>query len=121
MQRHPRLSRAEWQFLDELPSPERPYLSVISLWEAAMHQTLGKITFLPSFDTWLDLAVHQRTVRLLQVTLEIAKEIPKLPASFHGDPADRILAATCRVLNLPLMTHDHRMIRSRAVRIWHPI
>jgi len=29
MQRHLRLPRVKWQFLDELPSAERPYLSVI--------------------------------------------------------------------------------------------
>jgi PIN domain nuclease of toxin-antitoxin system len=42
----------------------------------------------------------------------------KLPRSFHQDPADRLIVATARALDVPLATHDSRIRRSRLVRLW---
>ena len=43
-----RLSRDEIRFLDDLPSENRPALSVISLWEVAMLVELGRVQLDPS-------------------------------------------------------------------------
>jgi len=43
-----------------------------------------------------------------------------LPASFHGDPADRLIVATARAHVLPLATHDAAIRRSRAAKLWKP-
>ena len=43
-----------------------------------------------------------------------------LPASFHGDPADRLIVATARAHAMPLATHDAAIRRSRAAKIWNP-
>src|SRR5204863_3003524 len=40
------------------------------------------------------------------------------PGSFHGDPADRLIVATARTHSLALATHDERIRKSRAVRLW---
>jgi len=44
--------------------------------------------------------------------------LDRLPAGFHGDPADRIIVATARAHGLPLATRDTNIRRSRAVKIW---
>ena len=47
-------------------------------------------------------------------------ELDNLPASFHGDPADRIIVATARAYGFPLATMDGNIRRSRAVKLWKP-
>jgi PIN domain nuclease of toxin-antitoxin system len=59
-------------------------------------------------------------VRLVSITPAIAADLGELPPSFHRDPADRIIVSTCRVLRLPLVTHDTRITRSRLVKRWKP-
>jgi PIN domain nuclease of toxin-antitoxin system len=44
------------------------------------------------------------------LTPEIAIESSHLPGDMHGDPADRILAATARILGATLLTKDQRLI-----------
>jgi PIN domain nuclease of toxin-antitoxin system len=41
---------------------------------------------------------------------QIAVEAVQLPPSLDGDPADQILVATARVLGIPLLTADRRLI-----------
>ena len=57
---------------------------------------------------------------LLDVTTEVAKELVRLPESFHRDPADRLIVATARALDLAVLTHDSTIRRSGLVRIWRP-
>ena len=72
------------------------------------------------FRDWLEAAAHPRSVRLLPIGPEVAVEIAALPPSFHRDPADRVIVATSRALDLPVLTHDDRIRRSRLVTRWRP-
>jgi PIN domain nuclease of toxin-antitoxin system len=110
----PRLTAA----LDGLPAQERPFLSDISLWEVAMLFERGRLHFTIPFDQWLETAAHARTVRLLPITPAVAAEVAALPKTFHRDPADRVIVATCRVLKLPLVSRDALITRSRLVKQW---
>jgi PIN domain nuclease of toxin-antitoxin system len=60
---------------------------------------------------WFDLAFADGNLKLLPVTPQIAIEAALLPDGFHGDPIDRIIAATARVHNLVLCTHDEKLLR----------
>ncbi len=46
----------------------------------------------------------------MELTPEIALEANRLPGRFHRDPADQILVATARELNLPLLTADAKIL-----------
>jgi PIN domain nuclease of toxin-antitoxin system len=59
-------------------------------------------------------------VRVVPITPAVAAEIALLPASFHRDPADRVIVATSRVLKMPLLTQDRLILRSRLVSRWVP-
>ena len=115
-----RLGRTPIAALENLPADERPFLCDISLWEVATLLEKGRIGFAIPFEQWLEAAAHPRTVRLLPITPAIAAELALLPQSFHRDPADRVIVATCRVMKLPLLTRDALILRSRLVRKWKP-
>ena len=69
---------------------------------------------------WFEAAAHPRSVELVPVTPAIAAEVAALPATFHRDPVDRLIVATCRVLGAQLVTHDLLITRSRLVARWRP-
>jgi PIN domain nuclease of toxin-antitoxin system len=115
-----RLGRSTIDALDGLPSGGRPYLSDISLWEVATLVERGRLSFTIPFAEWLEAAAHPRTVRLVSISAPIAVEIAALPPSFHRDPADRVIVATCRVLGAGLVTKDRLIMQSRLVSRWKP-
>lgn len=101
-----------------MPVDARPYLSDISLWEVAMLVAVGRLSFTLPLQQWLEAAAHPRSVRVVPITPAIAAGVAGLPASFHRDPADRVIVATCRALQAPLLTNDRLITRSRLVTRW---
>jgi len=91
-----RLGRRFTAALNDLQGDQRPWLSDISLWEAAMLLERGRIGFDIPFEDWLEAAAHPRTVRLVPISVRIAAEVAALPKTFHRDPADRVIVATSR-------------------------
>jgi PIN domain nuclease of toxin-antitoxin system len=112
------LPTATHDALERLPPDRRPYLSAISLWEVAMLVDLGRLSLSMSLIEWLSLAAHPRTVKIAAITPAIAAATAALPSTFHRDPADRIIVATCLELDAPLLTHDRLIMRSRLVSRW---
>jgi PIN domain nuclease of toxin-antitoxin system len=120
IERDRRLGARAVAVLDDLPATSRPYLCDISLWEAAMLVERRRLAFSIPLADWLQAAAHPRAVRLLPVTPAVAAETAALPAALHRDPADRLIVATCRTHDLPLLTRDTRILRSRLVTRWSP-
>ena len=61
----------------------------------------------------------ERRFVVLPITASIALQAFELPASYPKDPADRIIGATSLVEDIPLMTADGEIRKSRAVpTIW---
>jgi PIN domain nuclease of toxin-antitoxin system len=115
-----RLSERVRAALDEYPEEDRPSLAAISLWEMAMLVDLGRVQLRTAFDDWIDIAASPVTVQLRDATASVAKELLRLPESLHREPADRLIVATARVFDLPVLTHDSRIRSSRLVRLWRP-
>ena len=95
-----------------------PSISSISLWEAQMLVSKGRLPLSLPLNRWLPLATAPETVRVLPLDTDVVLAVNELPASFHGDPADRIIVATARAHGLPLLTRDANIRRSRLVRLW---
>ena len=105
-----RLSSAQREVVGSV-RPETPLLvSDISLWEVATLHSLGRIRLAVPLREWLDKAAAPPLVRRHGISPAIASEVAALPASFHRDPADRILVATARVLGATLLTQDRRIV-----------
>jgi PIN domain nuclease of toxin-antitoxin system len=120
MERDECLDSSTLETLDAFAPEERPYLCDISLWEVAMAVELHRLALKLPLEEWLSVASHPRTVRLISISPAIAAGTALLPSTFHRDPADRIIVATSRIMRLPLLTKDHRILRSRLVTRWKP-
>jgi PIN domain nuclease of toxin-antitoxin system len=86
-------------------------VSAASIYEAAVLSRRGRIDLKMPMQAWCDLAFADASLNLLPVTPQIAIDAAMLPDGFHGDSIDRILAATARVHNLVLCTHDEKLVR----------
>jgi PIN domain nuclease of toxin-antitoxin system len=82
------------------------WLSPISTWEALLLHSKGKIHLKADLAEWV--AESTEGIREAPLTHEIALVAQQLP--LHGDPADRFLAATAKVLDLTLVTADERLL-----------
>jgi PIN domain nuclease of toxin-antitoxin system len=120
VQADPRLDRRTIAALDALPPDDRPAVCDISLWEVAMLVALSRLTLGEPLESWLEAAADPRTVQVLPVTPAIAAEVARLPTTFHRDPADRLIVASCRVLGLSLVTRDRAITTARLVHRWTP-
>jgi len=116
--RLPRLPPKVISALDDVA--ERPLLSVASLWELSILVESGALELTPSPYGWLEKAIHPETVRLAQITRAVAEEVFRFPKKFRRDPADRIIIATARALDVPLLTYDRGIRNSGLVKLWNP-
>ncbi len=85
-------------------------ISAISLWEIA------KLAQLRRIEVDLDAPDLRRILSGLHtwpITLEVCRAIRNL--DFRGDPADELMAATSLVHNVPLVTRDRAIRKSRRV------
>ena len=115
-----RLGASTIAALDALPNNDRPLVCDISLWEVATLVERGRLSLDVPLAEWLEAAAHPRSVQVIPVTPAIAAEVASLPASFHRDPADRLIVATCRALGAPIVSHDKGITSSRLVKRWRP-
>ncbi len=81
-------------------------VSAISVWEVAMLEARGRLSFSMPVQEWVRAALRVAGVQLLPLTPEIAIESTRLPGTPHGDPADRILMASARGVKGRLATCD---------------
>jgi PIN domain nuclease of toxin-antitoxin system len=86
------------------------FLSPISLWEIALKSSRGKLELNQPLRPWVQRALDLTKVHLAPITTEIACTCAELPPELHGDPADRIIAATARAEGHTLLTHDDRLL-----------
>ena len=114
------LSRAERDALDAEAGRRELFLPAISLWEAQVLHAKRRLELPLSFAEWLARAADDRVISVLPLSVEVVFALDALPASFHGDPADRLIVATARAHAMPLATHDAAIRRSRAAKIWKP-
>lgn len=85
-------------------------ISAISLWEISMLHSRERILLNQPCLNWIRRSLDAPGIVLCPLTPEIAVESSSLPGTFHGDPADRIIVATARVLSVPLVTKDQRIL-----------
>ena len=94
------------------------WISAISCWELAKLVEKQRIGFTIPTLTWMRRSLNENNILIADLTPEIAVESTDLQG-FHRDPADQIIVATSRVLGMPLVTADQRIIRFGGVEaIW---
>ena len=116
----PDLPIAERDALDRLAAKAPPLLSAISLWEAQMLHSKGRLQLGVRFERWIVAASVPDVVRLVPLSAEVVVRLDTLPERFHGDPADRIIVASALSEGVPLHTHDRAIRKARVTPIWKP-
>lgn len=114
------LSLKERTALDAAAARTEICISAISLWEAQMLHAKQRLDLPLPFAQWLPRATDERFLVVMPLDREVVLALDALPASFHGDPADRLIVATARAHHLPLATHDAAIRKARVIKFWKP-
>ena len=90
------------------------FISPVSAWEIGMlanpRSNRPALRFLPDPKAWFSKVMTAPGIREAIMTSGIAIDASSLPGDLHNDPADRLLIATARHLNIPLVTRDTKII-----------
>jgi PIN domain nuclease of toxin-antitoxin system len=103
-------SKSGVKLIEEASRKGTLLVSVMSAWEVGMLESKGRIRLFMPCGEWIHTALNAPGVSLAPLTPEIALESSRLPGSLHGDPVDRILAATARLTNATLLTRDANLL-----------
>ena len=110
-------SRARATIQDARKKERGLAVSCITLLEIARLAARGRIGLAPDAETVLR-EIEDRFI-VLPITRNIALQAFELPGEYPSDPVDRVLGATALVENVPLVTADRQIRKSRAVpTIW---
>lgn len=85
-------------------------VSVVSILELACLQARQRVGLGKPWQEWWDDLLAANGWTCLPITPAIARAAYLLPEPFHRDPADRLLAATARIEDMPLVTGDHLLL-----------
>jgi PIN domain nuclease of toxin-antitoxin system len=88
----------------------------VSLLECAVHHRRGRLQLNGALAEFFERGLAS-DIELLELTPEIASATNDLPENFPGDPFDRVIAATARILNLTLITCDGAIRDSRFCKV----
>ncbi len=107
-------NRLPSHILDAIEAENRLGLAAISLWEIAMLVQYGRVT-IPDrlLVDWFRIALAAEKLRVLPITPGIAARSGIL--EMHGDPADRLIAATVLEHDCRLATVDERLVNMRSL------
>ncbi len=89
-------------------------LSVFSKWPS--WRTAVWRSSQTGIDTALEMLESSPALKILPLTIEIAREAPPLSPVLR-DPADCLIVATARVHGLRLLTSDQRIVNSKLAQI----
>jgi PIN domain nuclease of toxin-antitoxin system len=107
------LSKAQRELLDNFSG--QVAVSIISLWEIALLESKERISLPNPIKEWFKKALDEPKIDVIDLSREIVIESNHLPGTFHRDPADRIIVATSRILNAPLVTSDSKILKYQHV------
>lgn len=101
----------------EAARPGDLVVSAVSAWEIGTLSRLGpprRVRFEPSAADWFQMFVDRFEATVLPLGARAALDAAMLPDPPHGDPADRLLIATARELEAPIVTRDRRILEYAA-------
>ncbi len=110
----PRLGRRARELIAEASKSGLIVPDVVLLETAILHSK-GRLPDCPLKELLANIADNFRVVPITAEIARIAVEL-KLP---HGDPFDRVIAATAKAYGLPLLTRDRHIKRAKVVEtLW---
>ncbi len=92
-------------------------ISTISLLEISRLVNRGRLVLPKPLKEWFSIALAEEGIILIPISSGVAIESYSLPGEFHKDPADRIIVATARTYDCPLMTNDSNILSYPHVKL----
>lgn len=94
-------------------------VSTISTWEITMLLKKGRLSLSMDIADWIGTVNNIEQLRFVPLDNDVAMHSVDLPGEFHPDPADRIITALARKLNVSLVTADRKIRDYKFVKtIW---
>ena len=98
------------KIIDDAKNENRLLISSISLWEIAMLKSKKRINIYKPIKEFLKAIVEIDGIKVIDISSYIAADSTLLLDNFHGDPADRIIAATAINNGAILLTRDSQIL-----------
>lgn len=89
-------------------------ISAITPWEVSMLVGKGRLGLGKSPLAWINGILADPRMELMPITPKLAVDAGLLPATIHGDPADRLIMATAQDLACPVLTPDEKLLACSA-------
>jgi len=105
---NPRLGAEALRRIDRSLQSNTLAVSAITFWETAMLVQKGRLSIAPPLTLWRKELLINGLIEI-PVTGDIALAAGTLE-NFHGDPADRIIAATALIHDATLLTADKKIL-----------
>lgn len=116
-----RLGSATRRRLARATGSKAPFVSTMSAFEIAALHTAGRLRFTLPVERWIRESIALAGFRLIDVEFGLAIDAGEIPASAVPDPVDRVLVATAREYQVPLVTCDRAILtyaaETRLVRV----
>ena len=109
------LSDQTKEIIDIAKNQQKLLVSSISLWEIAMLKSKRRINIYKPIKEFLKSIVEIEGIKIVDITYDIAADSTLLLDNFHGDPADRIIAATAINKEAVLLTRDRQILEWAAL------
>ncbi len=92
-------------------------LSTASIWEMAIKQSTGKLSFILPFKEFIEQQLSVNKFNLLEIKIDHINVVATLPFH-HRDPFDRLLIAQSIVEQIPILSADSAFDAYPINRIW---
>jgi len=114
--KHSRLSQTVVRIFDAAFA-DRTLIVIPSpvLWEISLLLEHGRIAIRETFDDWAAALIGRKGIDLAALDVDVIAEAHRL--TFNGDPFDRAIVATARLMDLPLITKDDVIVKAKVVDI----
>lgn len=92
------------------------YVSIVSLWEIAIKQSIGKLDF-EKIPTEVEKGCERLKIKILPILPYHLESIGKLP-DIHNDPFDRLIIAQAMVEGITIITKDTKIHKYEIETLW---
>ena len=112
---NPKLSDTSWGLINE--ADNEILLSTASIWEMAIKQSTGKLSFGLPFRVFIEQQVSFNRIDILNINLDHIEVVVTLPFH-HRDPFDRLIIAQAMVEQIPILIADSVFDAYPIQRLW---